>query len=274
MSGFPSWPEVAPEIEISPEFSLGTILKPLEETTLTVSFDPQTSGRHEALLQIQTNGLGPDPEILITGLAQSPHADLRIEMENNNLGGAALGDSTTQLVTLQNMGLQELQISDLRFVTDARADQFSISGLPVDFPSDSIVIAPGETQTVTLEFAPAQTGLQPGVLEVLSNDPDTPIATQSVVGTGLAPDPLSELDWGNDYVALETPRVSGSPILRDQTDDGGNWSFVVPPEESIRYAIFDPVSGLIAHGLQLSAESGADTDPLTPQFDASMAQRQ
>ena len=91
-----------------------------------------------------------------------------------------------------------------------------------------------------------------------------------VVGTGLA-NSGTALEYGNDFVAMETPRLPGAPALRDVSDSEGDWSVFLPPNQSYHYASFDPASGLIAHGFGVTAPSGQRTHIGTPVFLASAA---
>ena len=130
------------------------------------------------------------------------------------------------------------------------------------------MIDPDGTFDLGLTFNPNRIGLQPGEIQIVSDDPETPTLRLAVVGTGLA-DTGTALDYGKDFVAVETPLVPGSLVLRQVSDSKGNWQFVLPPQESIHYAIFDPESGLIAHGFDVTAASGEPTPISAPEFLAS-----
>ena len=99
------------------------------------------------------------------------------------------------------------------------------------------MIAPGGSFALDVWFDPDAIGLQPGTIEILSDDPDTPILRQAVVGTGLA-DVGTALDYGNDFVALETPLFAGAPTLRQRSDGAGHLE-LLPAGQAI-----DPLRGL------------------------------
>ena len=86
-----------------------------------------------------------------------------------------------------------------------------------------------------------------------------------VTGTGL-PATGSALHYGNDYVAIEFPDVTGDPQLRTISDSAGNFQFFMPSETVYNISIFDPVSGLIADGEGISAASGQPTSLPEPVF--------
>ena len=57
-------------------------------------------------------------------------------------------------------------------------------------------------------------------------------------------------------MAIETPALAGSVVLRARSDAEGNFSFFLPSTQSYHLALFDPVTGLIAHGRGTTARSG------------------
>jgi hypothetical protein len=240
----------------------------------TIRFDPSAPGAANTVLRVTSNSLTPEPhrtfgdlEIDVTARAISPLGDIVVSSTNNNVGGAAIG-STVQapsLATITNAGAAALNITGIALADGA---QFALIGLPVGFPATPITLAPGASVTFGVGFSPNAIGLQRDMIQIRSNDPDSPLVTQTVVGTGL-PATGSALDYGRDFVALETPFVPASPVFRTRSDADGNWSFFLPPETFVHFAIFDPTSGLIANGFDTTAASGVNTSFGAPVFMAS-----
>ena len=137
-------------------------------------------------------------------------------------------------------------------------------------PRQPARLAPGEAVAFDVVFEAAALGLQRAYVEVVSDDPDAPVVRQTVVGTGLA-DQGSALEYGHDFVALELPQLPGDPVVRAVSDLGGNWTFYLAAGQAYHHAIFDPASGLIAHGFGRTAPSGIETDITPPVFLASTA---
>ena len=79
------------------------------------------------------------------------------------------------------------------------------------------------------------------------------------------------LDYGNDFVAVQTPAVDNSPIFRDISSGGGAFEFFLPADELFQAAAFDPVSGKIAHFTGVTGDSGQDTRVPPMFFDVSNA---
>jgi hypothetical protein len=109
-----------------------------------------------------------------------------------SLGGSgAFGDveintTSNRNLTISNMGDDDLLIETLGGI----AAPFSLS---IDACS-STSVSPGGNCQVTVRFAPTVTGLQSGMLNIPSTDPDTPLLTVTLNGTGTEPDGEPEPD--------------------------------------------------------------------------------
>jgi len=95
---------------------------------------------------------------------------------NDVQGGTA---SAAQTVTLSNTGNANLTISSLR-LSDTNANQFQIT----QKPTLPVTIAPGRSAKVSIAFNPTTIGPKGDLLQINSNDPDTPQATVNVRGLG------------------------------------------------------------------------------------------
>ncbi|MDH3461508.1 MAG: hypothetical protein OEM00_11170, partial [Burkholderiaceae bacterium] len=173
------------------------------------------------------------------------------------------------IATVRNIGSTDLTITDIRMAEGAGA--FSVTGSAANVTvAAPLVLAPGASADVDVLFDPSQIGLIRGALEFASNDTDEAVKRVALVGTGTGP-LSSTLDWGNDYVALETPGQANSQPLRTVSEANGYWSFFLPSDEALHYVVFDPVSGLIMHGYDVSASNGATTSLTGGVFAASTA---
>jgi hypothetical protein len=252
----------------------GTEVVPGNALPISITFDPTSSGVVSGELSLTSNALSGRYSVIVNASPVSPHGDMRVSIQNNNLGGQAVDAGTlisNGAATIQNIGASPLTVREIRIATGQGQGQFGLGGLPISLgPANPLVIDPGSSFTFDLSFDPDMTGLRRGVIEIASDDPETPIVRQAVLGTGLANGSTS-LDYGNDFVAMETHLLRGAPVLRQISDDAGNWSFFLPPNQAIHYSIFDPISGLIAHAYDVTAASGRNTPILAPVFLASTA---
>jgi hypothetical protein len=246
----------------------GTVLHPGDSQPITVTFDPLSSGPLTGNLVVNTNDPNGPATIPLSGFGLSPNAHLEITVPDNDFGGAMIGSagaSVSTFATIGNDGSLPLTITginptDPQFAVDATASLAS--------PANPLVIPPGKTFSFDATFRDSSVGLQRGAIRILTSDPLAPIYTLYVDGTGL-PASGTALHYAMDYVALENLDLPGAPVLRQQSDAKGNWSFFLAPNTDYHYVIFDPVSGLVAHGYFSSGPSGQKTMPPTPVFLAS-----
>lgn len=250
--------------------SPGTRILPGESLTLSVRFTPDAGGIHRSTLFIETEDDRTRVEIPLEGTAVEAGADLQLEILNNNAGGQSVATGTKLLrsfATLRNVGRADLHLSSIRMAQGGEA--FSLAGLPVMSAASPHVLAPGEALSIDLSFDPASAGLVRGALEVISDDGQSPVTSAGVVGTGI--DPASPAVEGQDYVAVEATFDASVPVLRTVTGADGRFRFFLPADTPLHHAIFDPDSGLVAHGWDTSESSGAWTRLTSGVFRASTA---
>jgi hypothetical protein len=238
----------------------------------TVSYTPTALGDAKATLAFGSDDPQGPIQIGLAGHATSVAPRLSIAMDNNNMGGQDVGAGAklaNGLVTLRNDGQQPLSITQIALSGPDNA--FTLSGVPAGLDAaHPLLLAAGQSLSLNVAFDPGKVALMRALLQVDSNDASNPHASRSIIGTGTGP-VNSTLHWGNDYVALETTGRTGPDALRAVSDTAGNWSFFLPPNESLHYVIFDPVSGLISHSYDTSADAGQTTHLTLSSFGASTA---
>jgi uncharacterized protein (DUF58 family) len=104
-------------------------------------------------------------------------ATLDTFLANVQYGDVAVGAGSEMTVTITNNGTGSLAVNDLAVSNPA----FSIVSGPASF-----TIAPGASQIVTVQFAPAVTGIQTAVLTITSDDPDESNVSLTLRGNGVA----------------------------------------------------------------------------------------
>src|SRR2546426_1131344 len=92
-------------------------------------------------------------------------------------GNVTVGSSSTQAVSFSNTGNVNLTVS----LGGATGPGFSISGLT--FP---LTLPPGQSSTLSVQFAPTATGSVSGSLSLVSNAPNSP-STIALSGAGVQP---------------------------------------------------------------------------------------
>jgi hypothetical protein len=242
-----------------------TTLAPGESLVVDVTFDPRFTGPSSGILQVDSNALGFSNQFDLQGigLLPAPAPQLQVIFGNNNFGGLAVGEAKPIgeinflrgypfVPRVQNNGVRPLNVSAIRMAAGQGQNEYSVSWtLPV-------VLQPGEELTFDPVFRPGGPGLRPGVIEIVSDDPQTPVYRQSVVGTGMLE---GGPELGHDFVAVESyfRETDNTPVLRTRSDAGGNWEFFLGPDALFHLATFDPASGLVAHGYARTNPSGQRT---------------
>jgi hypothetical protein len=247
------------------DLSSDLVIRPGEEVPATLRFDPLATGEHEATWTIFSDALNNVLEIDLSGFGLSPDADLDVTFSSNNLGGAWIGDQPVQaedVLKLTNVGSQPLSIYDVSLGEGAGV--FGIDGLPVDTSfAHPLVLEPGESRQLDVLFLPTEAGLQLGLIHIFSDDPDQPIATVTVVGTGIDG---SGASWAGNYVAIQTP---GNAPSHNRSDANGGFTVGLGPGTSYTYVAFDPISGLVSHQSGVTDNGGQFLEQLSAAFYAS-----
>jgi hypothetical protein len=236
-----------------------TVIPGQGSVELTVDFAPATVGNSDDVLVITSDATtSPTFTIPLQGKAISATAAARLVVQANNLGSVRPGQSRDKnnVVTITNDGSQPLTISAIA-VAEGAGD-FTPTGVPMDVATTPIVLNFGESFSFGVTFVPSRLGLVRGEISIATNDPDQPVRQAGVVGTGDSDLPTAA--WGKDFVAIELPGRPGAPPLRTVSDDAGNFSFFLPSSQPYHVVIFDPDTGLVAHGYGTTAPSGRATD--------------
>ena len=135
-------------------------------------------------LQVRFRGTGATTgdycygdEVLVTGTAGGGSPEPNIQISGSaQFGSVSTGSTADRLITVSNTGTANLVIGTL----NGLAAPFSLQADPC---SGASLPAAGSCQ-VTLRFAPSSTGAFSDTLNIPSNDPDQPVATLAVNGTG------------------------------------------------------------------------------------------
>ena len=161
-------------------------LEPEESADIQVVFEPAGSGEQFSQAMVNSSDV-VDPSVPVNLIGDGAVPDLEINPDPLSMGATYVGCSTTNEVTLTNVGTEDLDIIN---VTHS-GTPFSVDNLPV-FPATLI---PGQEMVLDLTFAPEVEGQFSGELTVVSNDPEgTQVATQTGVGQYIA---MYEQYWDN-----------------------------------------------------------------------------
>ncbi len=105
-----------------------------------------------------------------------------VPVDTLDFGQAFLGCSAALPLRIDNRGTDFLE------VTSIASNLPEYTTAPAAF-----TLAPGSSQTVTVTFTPSSVGAFAATLGITSNDPDEPVVSMALAGTGLEP-PVLEVD--------------------------------------------------------------------------------
>ncbi len=248
-------------ISVSAASLVGLPIAAGDSASFSIHFDPESVGQFSDTVTLTSDAeLAPTLEFTVRGTAfpGQPTASVSA-VENPNVGGAVAGMETRSVAAfaeVSNQGLAPLQVEGITI--SAGGHDFSLAGIPQDLDQNPITLARGEVFTFGLDFHPSRIGLLNATIEVHSNDPLQPVVAFLAVGTGTEVVPVAE--WGEDHVAIRTPEADGTPVLRAQSNEEGDFNFFLPAEERYALTVFDPTSGLVAVGHGITATSGEALD--------------
>lgn len=189
--------------------NLGEILKPGQSDTFAISFVPTAPGNYTGTLTIetQTGAAAAYTTVSLTATAGDPVAPpLSVNLTSSDFGKVALGQSSSQTVTLVNSSGAPMTVSPI-----------AVSGagysLPSGFPG-KLTVAAGGTAPFQVIFAPQQPHELNGTLTVGTQ-------TFALTGSGYLVYPTPSILVGSSVLqSRQSPSVSvqlSSPAPLDET---------------------------------------------------------
>ena len=101
-----------------------------------------------------------------------------------------IGDTQTLIAIVENVGEISLEVLSITFGADTSTE----FRLPVEFPA--FQLGPAGIVEIEIAYTPVDEGVDLGSLVVLSDDPDTPLASIPLSGTGVPPSGSPEIEVG------------------------------------------------------------------------------
>lgn len=176
---------------------VGTEATPRATVTLT------TAGYYEVNVQGQATDVGQAVSFKVNGYDATPtpasplfgnyttqtvdlaassgpapdEPDISVSSTSVSLGSVYIGSSSTQTLTISNVGNAALTVTGIT-ITGTAASQFSAS-------PTSGNIAAGSSMDVTVTFSPTSEGAKSAILAIASDDPDEATVNVNLSGTGI-----------------------------------------------------------------------------------------
>jgi hypothetical protein len=182
-------------------------LDPGATVTFSVVFAPQSAGSANGSITVTSNASNPTLNISLSGTGTA-QGQLAVSPTSQNFGNVTVGTTSSQPGNL-SASVANVTVSS----ASLNNSEFSLSG--ISFP---VTIAPGQSVSFTLTFAPQTVGTANGVLSFTSNASNSP--TETLTGNGLAPPQhsvsLSWTDGGSGITGYNVYRggTSGGPYAK------------------------------------------------------------
>jgi len=191
-----------------------------------------------------------------------PPGALDVDVTILDFGTLGVGESESHAVTLSNLGQGDLTVWDVRFQNDTVRAHWSI-----DDPSSG-TLEPGGTRAITVSFAPRAIGELPADLVILSDDPDAPERSVSLLGEC----------WGTPQIGLSKTTLDFGEVEIGTSDEQdlwfSNWGngdltlidvVLGNPDDPTFSLLVDPTGTVLAPG----AENGLAVLRFTPIYNGS-----
>jgi hypothetical protein len=194
-----------PAVTVSPT---AFTLAPGESRIVAVQWSPTSPGTLATTVVVTSDdSVHPTQTISLNGTAVETVPGLVVPDELQ-LGTAYVDMTTTQTMVVTNVGSASRTVSNI-----ASADP-TLSASPTAF-----TLAHGQSQSVTLQWAPTSPGPLAATFEVASNDPDAPTQTIDVGGTA-ALAPASAVTPESFSVTLQQNQTTTRTLRIDNTGAG------------------------------------------------------
>lgn len=151
-----------------------------------VTFDPTAVGEKNATITVTSNDPANNAlEISLRARAvPRPAPVISVSPDSFDFSSITIGTRKTQEFTIFNTGDAVLTVQALTILGN-NADEFSLRA-----PEPPLAIQPGDSQAVSVIFAPMITGDKQAALAITSDDPATPEITVNLTGKGVSGKPV------------------------------------------------------------------------------------
>ena len=154
----------------------------LETAELVVTYAPGTyETNYETISIVSNDDDEPVVNVTLNGSGDAPV--ITVTPDYHDFGNVSIGCEDTLAVQVGNVGNSNLIISDIEFFSSLPVD-FSMTDYADSFGPLPITIAPGETIDFEVDYAPLDTLDDASYIEIVSNDPASPVVHADQDGLG------------------------------------------------------------------------------------------
>ncbi len=210
-------------------------------SSFNVVFDPAASGAVAGSVTLVSNATDSPLSIALSGTGTVSTQLLSVSPASLSFGNVTDGSTSQLSDTLTNTGTSNVTISSV----GASGTGFSLTS-----PTSSVTLAPGQSVTVTAQFAPVNPGSDTGALTVVSTATNSPTSV-ALSGSGVAAVNHSvSLGWtpststvvgyniyretqsSGQYVMLNTTSIAGTSFTDSAVTAGQTYSYYAKSVDS------------------------------------------
>ncbi len=185
--------------------------------TLTISYAPTNTGTDSGCLVLASND--PDEASVQLNVSASGNAvpvpNIGVTPGSIDFATVVVGGSATRTVTIANSGAAPLSVTSIALGAGS-SSEFGVSA-----PATPFSIAAGTSQSVSVSYAPANTGSDNGTLVIGSNDPDTASVSVALAGSGALPG-VADINLNPAALDFGTVSVGGRATLTARIENVGS----------------------------------------------------
>jgi hypothetical protein len=170
-------------------FSVSGMAAPLtisagQSMALETTFAPKTAGAATGAITVSSNATNPTATVALTGSAVAASYTMSLLPSSLNFGNVTAGSSSTQNVQVSNTGNSSVTVTQVAA---------SGAGISVGALGAPVTLAPSQSLTLGVTFAPTTAGATAGSVTVTNNDGVNAVAavTGTEVQAGLSLTPTS-----------------------------------------------------------------------------------
>lgn len=234
-------------IENSSTCITGTSLALSATCTVTVRLTGNTLGMKTESMTITASPNAQSTTLTLTGNIIASQADIVLPETPFDIGDTRFDIPKTSTITFGNQGADDLIVSRFN-LTGTDAGDFSIN------LANCQRVAQNQTCQETITFTPTGTGMKTATLAILSNDPDSPPATLTLIGT-------ASLD--NDGVpdSVESGGLNGGDGNQDGIQDNQQENVASLPDTNGKYVTLETPPGITLENVAAIDNPSPNTTP-------------
>ena len=188
----------------------------------TVAFQPADAGNASGAVTIASTASDSAVSIAVSGTGTPTTRLLSVSPGSVAFGNVTAGTSAAQTLTLTNTGNSSLTIS---------SDAASGAGMSVTGVAGGTTLAPGQSATLTVGFAPKTAGNVTGSITIASDATNAPSMSLPLSGSGVLPashyNVYRGTTAGGPYTKMDSAAISSTSYADSSVTSGTTYYYAV-----------------------------------------------